>query len=90
MGTISAIVGWVIFGLIAGAIARLVLPGKQAMSIWMTMLLGIVGSFVGGGLSYLFFGSGDRLLQPSGWIMSIIGAVIALALYSRAKSKRAI
>jgi uncharacterized membrane protein YeaQ/YmgE (transglycosylase-associated protein family) len=90
MGTISAIVGWVIFGLIAGAIARLVLPGKQAMSIWMTMLLGIVGSFVGGGLSYLFFGSGGRLLQPSGWIMSIIGAVIALALYSRAKSKRAI
>jgi uncharacterized membrane protein YeaQ/YmgE (transglycosylase-associated protein family) len=90
MGTISAIVGWAIFGLIAGAIARFVLPGKQAMSIWMTMLLGIVGSFVGGGLSYLFFGSGYRLLQPSGWIMSIIGAVIALALYSRAKSKRAI
>ena len=75
MGLFFSIIGWAIFGLIAGAIARFVLPGKQAMSMFMTMVLGVVGSFVGGGLSYLIFGSGEGWVQPSGWIMSVIGAV---------------
>ena len=65
MGTIFHIIGWAIFGLIAGAIARLLLPGKQSMSWLMTMVLGVVGSFVGGGLSYLIFGSGQGGVQAS-------------------------
>ena len=53
MGALLTVLGWAIFGLIAGAIARFVLPGRQSMGWLMTMILGVVGSFVGGGLSYL-------------------------------------
>ncbi|MDD4267520.1 MAG: GlsB/YeaQ/YmgE family stress response membrane protein [Pirellulales bacterium] len=88
MGTLGTILGWAIFGLIAGAIARFVLPGRQAMGWLMTMLLGVVGSFVGGGLSYLLFGRGETVFQPSGWIMSILGAVIVLVIYSSAIAKK--
>ena len=84
------IIGWAIFGLIVGAIARFLLPGKQSMSIWMTMLLGVVGSFVGGGLAYLIFGSGQGAFQASGWILSILGAIIALLIYSSVASKRTV
>jgi uncharacterized membrane protein YeaQ/YmgE (transglycosylase-associated protein family) len=85
-----SIIGLAIFGLIVGAIARFLLPGRQSMSIWMTMLLGVVGSFVGGIVSYLIFGSGQGALQTSGWIRSIIGAIIALVIYSSLVSKRAV
>ena len=85
-----ALIGWAIFGLIVGAIARFLLPGKQSMSIWMTMLLGVVGSFVGGFIAFLIFGRGQGALQTSGWILSILGAIIALVIYSSLASKRAI
>lgn len=77
------ILGLLIVGLIAGLIARALIPGKQSMGILMTMLLGIVGSFVGGFLGYLIFGSdpNDGFLQPAGIIGSIIGALIVLGLY---------
>jgi uncharacterized membrane protein YeaQ/YmgE (transglycosylase-associated protein family) len=83
-----SILAWAVFGLIAGAIARFVLPGEQPMGTMMTMVLGIVGSFVGGGVSRLVFGGGEGLVQPSGWIMSILGAVIVLAVYGAMNAKK--
>lgn len=83
MDILISIVVWLVFGLVIGALARLLLPGKQQMSLLMTAGLGVVGSFVGGGLAYLFFGSGQGWVQPAGWIMSLIGAIIVLLIYSR-------
>ena len=62
------IVSIIVIGLIAGALARLVVPGRQDMSIVMTIVLGIVGSFVGGFLGYLLFhkDAQDGFLQPAG------------------------
>jgi uncharacterized membrane protein YeaQ/YmgE (transglycosylase-associated protein family) len=80
MEMLWAIIGWCLFGLVAGAIARLLVPGKQSMGILMTIVLGVIGSLLGGFAGYLVLGEGDPL-QPSGWIMSIIGAVVILALY---------
>ena len=79
----------IIVGAIAGFIARALVPGRDAMGIGATILLGIVGSFVGGFLGALIFGKDaiEGLLQPSGIIGSIIGAVIALLVY-RAVSGR--
>ena len=59
-----------IVGLIAGALARLLVPGKQDMSIAMTIVLGVIGSFVGGFLGYLLFhkDASDGILQPAGLI----------------------
>ena len=72
---IGFILGLLIIGLIAGAIARLLVPGKQEMSIPMTMLIGVIGSFVGGFLGALIFGHDidDGFFQASGIIGSVIG-----------------
>jgi len=78
---IGTIIGLIVIGLLAGFIARAVVPGRQSMSILQTILLGIVGSFVGGFLGRLLFGSGDGYVQPSSWIGSAIGAVIVLLAY---------
>ena len=80
-----AILGWMLFGLVAGAIARLLVPGRQALGLFATMILGIVGSLIGGGLSWLF--TRDPM-EPAGWIMSIVGAVILLVIGEKMSTRR--
>lgn len=89
---IGTIVGLIIIGLVAGAVARLVIPGKQDISVLMTIVIGIIGSFVGGFLGYLIFhhNSSGGFVQPSSWIGSIIGAIIVLFIYLRVTASRAI
>lgn len=69
-----------IVGLITGAIARLLVPGRDRLGCGGTILLGIVGSFVGGFLGWALFGTDldEGALQPAGWFGSIAGAIIAL------------
>src|SRR5205085_8463110 len=76
------IIGLVIIGLIAGAVARLLMPGPDPMSIPMTIVLGIIGSFVGGFLGYVLFGHdiNDGAVQTAGIVGSIIGALVVLAI----------
>jgi uncharacterized membrane protein YeaQ/YmgE (transglycosylase-associated protein family) len=87
---LGLILSILVVGLIAGALARLLVPGRQNISILMTILLGIVGSFVGGFLGYLIFGrdSSNGFLQPAGLIGSVIGAVIVLLIWTRVGSRR--
>jgi len=74
-----AIISWILFGLVIGVIAKLLMPGRDPGGFIVTMLLGIAGALVGGflGRAMGFYGQG----QGAGWIMSIIGDVILLALY---------
>ncbi|MGH9134877.1 MAG: GlsB/YeaQ/YmgE family stress response membrane protein [Ilumatobacteraceae bacterium] len=78
-----------VIGFIAGALARLLVPGSDPMSLAGTWLLGVVGSFVGGFLGYVLFGADidDGAVQVSGVIGSIVGAVIVLLVY-RAYNRR--
>src|SRR4051794_41894904 len=73
-----------VVGLVAGFLARLLVPGRDPMSVGATILLGIIGSFVGGFLGYVLFGKdlSDGAIQPSGIIGSIIGAGIVLLVYN--------
>jgi uncharacterized membrane protein YeaQ/YmgE (transglycosylase-associated protein family) len=90
MGWLGLVISIIIIGLIAGALARLIVPGKQSMSIGMTILLGIVGSFVGGFLGFLLFHADPQggFLQPAGIIGSIIGAIIVLLIWMAVSRRR--
>jgi uncharacterized membrane protein YeaQ/YmgE (transglycosylase-associated protein family) len=81
---IGFIIALIVIGIIAGYIARLLVPGPDPMSFVQTAILGIVGSFLGGFLGYLIFGDDidEGALQPSGIIGSLIGAVVALLIYN--------
>jgi len=87
---LGLIISLIIIGLIAGAIARLLVPGRQDLSIPATILLGIVGSFIGGFLGYLLFHKDgqDGFFQPSGILGSIIGSVIVLLIWLRVGRRR--
>lgn len=75
------LISWVVFGLIVGAIAKFLTPGNDSNSWLGSIVLGIAGSFVGGFLGNLLFGSkGENAVRYGGWIMSIIGAMILLLL----------
>ena len=89
---LGLIITLIVVGLIAGALARLIVPGRQDVGIAMTIVLGIVGSFIGGFLGYLLFhkDSSDGFFQPSGLIGSVIGAVIALLIYTRMGSRHTV
>ena len=79
-----------LLGFVAGLIARAIVPGSDPLGIGGTILLGIVGSFIGGFLGYLLFRKdGDAgAFQASGVIGSIVGAVIALLVYRAATGRR--
>ena len=76
----------IIIGLIVGALAKFVMPGKDPGGIIITILLGIVGAFVGTfiGRALGLYGPG----QAAGWIMSVIGAIIVLAIYRAVAGRR--
>lgn len=81
------IIGWLIIGLLAGGLARLLVPGRQAMGCLATSLLGIAGSFIGGFLASLLFDHGLEL-RPTNFIGSVIGAVILLVVLESMGGRR--
>jgi len=78
-----------VIGLVAGFIARAVVPGKDSMSVGGTILLGIVGSFIGGFIGYVLThkDASDGAFQASGIIGSIVGAILALVVYRLATGR---
>ncbi len=89
---LGLIISLIVIGLIAGAIARLLVPGTGGISIPLTIVIGIIGSFVGGFLGFLIFHSGktDGFFQPSGILGSIIGAVIVLIIWLKVGGRKSI
>ena len=83
-----AILGWIVFGLIAGIIAKAIMPGKDPGGAIVTILLGIVGAVIGGFIGRMLLGyggRGDGGVNEPGFIMSlvlaVVGAIILLAGY---------
>ena len=79
-----SIIGWIVFGLIVGVIAKLLMPGRDPGGIVVTALLGIAGALIGGflGRALGWYGPGDA----AGYLMSIVGAMLILFLYRRLRT----
>lgn len=78
---------WLVIGLIAGALARLIMPGRDAMGLLATMLLGIAGSILGGLVSWALWGAEDRGFRPAGLLLSLVGAILVLWIWRAMKSR---
>lgn len=83
---VMGILSWILFGLVIGIIAKLLMPGRDPGGFIVTILLGIAGALLGGfvGRAMGFYDQNES----AGWIMSILGAVILLALYRMMVSRR--
>lgn len=81
------IIGWLVIGLIAGALGRLLLLGRDPIGCLGTIVVGILGSFVGGALASLLF-EGELVLRPSGLVGSVVGAMVLLLLLRLVRGPR--
>ncbi|MDQ2977616.1 MAG: GlsB/YeaQ/YmgE family stress response membrane protein [Acidobacteriota bacterium] len=82
------ILGWILFGLVVGALAKFLMPGRDGGGILVTILLGIVGALLGG-----FLGRALGLYQPgepAGFVGALVGAVLVLFLYRAMAGRRRI
>jgi uncharacterized membrane protein YeaQ/YmgE (transglycosylase-associated protein family) len=79
-----SIIGWIVFGLIVGVVAKLIMPGPDPGGMIVTILLGIVGALIGGFIGRMlgWYGEGD----PVGFIMAVIGAIVVLFGYRKISS----
>ena len=78
---------WLIVGLIAGALARLIMPGRDPMGIVATIILGIVGSLVGGLVSMAIWRNEGTGFHPAGLLLSRLGAILVLWIWRMARSR---
>ena len=86
---LNTILMWIVFGAVVGIIARFLVPGADPMGWVGTIVLGIIGSFVGGFLAQLLF-TGNATIPPptAGWIGSIVGAIVVLLLWRYSQGRR--
>ena len=87
-----SIIGWIILGLLAGAIAKAIMPGRDPGGIIVTMLIGIVGAVLGGFLANALLGADaiDEFFDVSTWLAAIVGALILLFIYRLVVGRRAL
>lgn len=84
------IISWIVLGLIAGALAKLIMPGQQGGGILVTMVLGIVGAFLGGWIGTFIPGlsNGINHISIGTIITSIVGSLIVLCIWGKVVNKR--
>jgi uncharacterized membrane protein YeaQ/YmgE (transglycosylase-associated protein family) len=86
-----SIIGWIVLGLIAGAIAKAIMPGDDPGGILITMLLGVVGAVLGGFVGSAIFGVGlQNFWSIQTWLVAIIGSIVVLAIYRAVAGRRAV
>ena len=81
-----SVIGWIVFGLLVGLVAKFLMPGRDPGGFIITILLGIAGALVGGyiGRGFGWYGEGD----PVGFLMAVAGAILLLILYRQVAAPR--
>jgi uncharacterized membrane protein YeaQ/YmgE (transglycosylase-associated protein family) len=86
-----SILGYIVLGLIIGALAKLVMPGKDPGGIIVTMVIGIVGAILGGLLGNLLFGVGlEGFFSLQTWLLALVGSIAVLAAYRAVSGRKAL
>jgi uncharacterized membrane protein YeaQ/YmgE (transglycosylase-associated protein family) len=85
--TVATVLAWMVFGLVVGAIARLLVPGRQPIGCLGTIMLGVAGSLLGGFIGELLT-SRHRGFEPAGILGSVLGAVLVLLLIQLVARRR--
>ena len=84
------ILGWIVFGLVVGALAKLVMPGDDPGGVVVTGLLGIVGALLGGFVGRALFGTGlGDFFDLRTWVLALVGALLVLGIYRLVTARRA-
>jgi uncharacterized membrane protein YeaQ/YmgE (transglycosylase-associated protein family) len=82
MEVVVGIIGWIVLGLIAGAIAKAILPGSQGGGWLITLVLGVVGALLGGFIGSAVFGIGlENFWSLQTWLVAIVGSILVLLIY---------
>ncbi len=81
-------ISWCIFGLIAGTVAKILVPGRDPMGCFATIALGVIGSITGGFLGSVLFGGSLNEIRPAGLIMSVIGGIVVLLILRQVRRPR--
>jgi len=94
MGFIGLLISWLIIGAIIGLLARAVMPGKQAMGLGMTIILGVIGAIVGGFIGGILGGDGVSGIMSNPWsigtiLLAVLGAIIVMVVYGLVTKNRA-
>ena len=94
MGFIGLLISWLIIGAIIGLLARAVMPGKQAMGLGMTIILGVIGAIVGGFIGGILGGNGVSGIMSNPWsigtiLLAVLGAIIVMVVYGLVTKNRA-
>lgn len=94
MGFIGALISWLIIGAVIGLIARAIMPGKQAMGLGSTIVLGVIGALVGGFIGGLFGPKGVSGVFSDPWsiwtiVLSVVGAIIVMVIYGAVTKNKA-
>ena len=89
-----SLLSWIITGLVVGLIARALVPGRQSAGLLLTIVLGIVGAFVGGLISSFIWptwtNDPDVNRMWPGWLMAILGGILVVGLYAAATNRRSV
>ncbi|MFR9803160.1 GlsB/YeaQ/YmgE family stress response membrane protein [Pseudonocardia sp. RS010] len=76
------VIGWIVVGLVVGALAKLIMPGKDPGGIIVTCIIGVVGGLLGGWISSALFGVGTGgFFDLSTWLIALVGALVLLGIY---------
>lgn len=76
------IIGWIVLGLIVGAIAKAIMPGRDGGGLILTMLLGVIGGFVGGLIGkYIFHIGLGGFFNLRTWVLALVGSIVVLGIY---------
>jgi uncharacterized membrane protein YeaQ/YmgE (transglycosylase-associated protein family) len=82
------VIGWIVFGLIVGAVAKLVMPGRDPGGMIVTMLLGVAGALLGGWIGQAL--GWYRQGESAGFVMSVLGAIVLLFIYRMVITRRTV